>query len=181
MLFDYFSTVKGIIKIFIYKLLYFSRVKIDLSLKINSNFSISTKRKTFLEIGKKCRFRNNINIRIDDNGKVIVGNNTFFNDNVSINCQKKVMIGDNVSIGHNTIIIDHDHDYKNDMKDFVSEEIMIGNNVWIGANCIILKGSKIGDNTIIAAGTTVKGDYTNNSNHKKLIYNKKEIKEVEIC
>ena len=36
--------------------------------------------------------------------------------------------------------------------------IEIGNNVWIGANTIILRGTKIGDNAVIAAGSIVKGE-----------------------
>ena len=35
--------------------------------------------------------------------------------------------------------------------------IDIGSNVWVGANCVILPGSTIGDNSIIAAGSVVRG------------------------
>ncbi len=40
-------------------------------------------------------------------------------------------------------------DKKNEFKD---APIIIGKNVWIAANCCILKGTKIGDNSIIGAG-----------------------------
>ena len=44
--------------------------------------------------------------------------------------------------------------------DFSIGEITIGDDVWIGANTIILKGVKIGEGSIIAAGAVVpKGDY----------------------
>jgi acetyltransferase-like isoleucine patch superfamily enzyme len=33
--------------------------------------------------------------------------------------------------------------------------IKIGNNVWIGSNCAILKGSTIGDNSIIATHSVI--------------------------
>lgn len=36
-------------------------------------------------------------------------------------------------------------------------DVSIGNNVWIGANVVILPGTVIGDNSIIAAGSVVKG------------------------
>lgn len=38
--------------------------------------------------------------------------------------------------------------------------IIIGKNCWIGANSIILDGVTLGDNSIVAAGTTlVRGEY----------------------
>lgn len=41
--------------------------------------------------------------------------------------------------------------------------INIGNNVWIGVNTIVLKGTNIGDNCVVAAGSVVKGVYPPNS------------------
>ena len=41
--------------------------------------------------------------------------------------------------------------------------IVIGNNVWIGLNAIILKGSVIGDNSVVTAGSVVKGVFPNNA------------------
>lgn len=40
--------------------------------------------------------------------------------------------------------------------------IIIGKNVWIGLNVIILKGTTIGDNSVIAAGSVVKGTFPEN-------------------
>ena len=56
------------------------------------------------------------------------------------------------------MIFDHDHDYKNDMNNFITDKVKIGNNVWIGANTIILRGVKIGNNVVIVAGTIVRKD-----------------------
>lgn len=57
------------------------------------------------------------------------------------------------------------------------KEIVIGNNVWIGLNVIVLKGSIIGDNTIIAAGSVVKGIVPANSIYST--QNNCTIKEIE--
>jgi acetyltransferase-like isoleucine patch superfamily enzyme len=40
--------------------------------------------------------------------------------------------------------------------------IIIGENCWIGNNTIILKNSKIGDNSIVAAGALVSGIFPKN-------------------
>lgn len=175
MIFDYFSIVIGILKFCILKLIYIFRIKLDGIPKINGNFKIVIPKGTKLFIGKRFKARNNINIRNDYNGKIYIGNNVFFNDNVSLNCQKKIVIGNNVSLGHNVIIIDHDHDYKNNMKEFKREEIVIGNNVWIGANSIILRGCKIPDNTVIAAGTILSMKNNELIEKNNLIYNKREV------
>ena len=115
-----------------------------------------------LIIGSNFRTRNNISIRIYNKGTVSIGNNCFFNDNCSINSQGNITIGNNVIFGQNVMIFDHDHDYKNDVNNFIIKDVKIGNNVWIGANCVILKGVNIGNNVTIAAGTIVNKDIESN-------------------
>ena len=44
-----------------------------------------------------------------------------------------------------------------------SAPITLEDNVWIGANSIILRGTEIGDNSVIAAGSIVKGIVPENS------------------
>ena len=94
----------------------------------------------------------------------------FFNENVSIQCKGNINIENGVEIGPNVLIIDHDHNYKEDYKTFIVEDINIGENVWIGANTIILKGVNIGKNAVIAAGSIVKNDIPENT----LFFNKKQ-------
>lgn len=51
---------------------------------------------------------------------------------------------------------------------YVEAPIVIDNNVWIGANTVILKGTSIGANAAIAAGSIVRGVMPEDS----LFYNK---------
>lgn len=82
----------------------------------------------------------------------------FCNTNVSITAMKNITIGDNVRIANNVVIVDHDHDFQNNLSDFISEDVIIGNDVWIGANAVILRGVHIGDHAVIAAGSVVNED-----------------------
>lgn len=72
-------------------------------------------------------------------------------------------------------IYDHDHEYSRQNgvvpDKFKKSSVVIGKNVWIGANTIILRGTKIGDNSVVAAGSVIKGVYGSNL----VIYNKREI------
>lgn len=42
------------------------------------------------------------------------------------------------------------------------QPVKIGNNVWVGLNAIILKGTEIGDNSVVGAGSVVKGKFPAN-------------------
>lgn len=70
-------------------------------------------------------------------------------------------IGDRTLVGQNVLIYDHDHDYHHldTMRDnFLNSDVIIGNDVWISSNVVILRGSHIGNEAVIGAGTIVKGD-----------------------
>lgn len=90
-----------------------------------------------------------------------IGNNVGFSG-VSLYASKRIEIGNYCQFGGNVCIWDtdfHPLDYysrrihnENDIK---SKPIIIGNDVFVGANSIILKGTSIGDRSIIAAGSVV--------------------------
>jgi len=97
-------------------------------------------------------------------------------DNVGISgaticAAKKIVIGDNVLLGANVIIIDTDFHatnpdnrrYNRDSEQTNIKEVIIEDNVFIGTNSIILKGSYIGKNSIIGAGSLVSGKIPENS------------------
>lgn len=81
-----------------------------------------------------------------------------------------ITLGDSVATSGNVQFVTHDgslHVLRNlfdecKNKDLI-QKIIIGNNVFIGLNAIILPGSIIEDNTIIGAGSLVKGHLRKNS------------------
>ena len=118
--------------------------------------------KTF-KIGRGFHTRQRFNLMIDG-GVVEIGNDTFFNNDVSLNAHRSIKIGSDVLFGENVKIYDHDHDVTTNPKraenGFTDAPVVIGNNVWIGSNVVILKGVTIGDNSVIAAGSVVTKDVT---------------------
>ena len=84
---------------------------------------------------------------------------------VTIYARECVKIGKDCRIGANTKIFDNDFHpvdptlrLEASNKNMKVKPVSIGNNVFIGCNSIILKGTVIGDNTTIGAGSVVSGD-----------------------
>lgn len=94
-----------------------------------------------LSIGNYLKCRPHCSICVEG-GKMNIGNDCFFNSNVSVTCLNRISIGNNVQIGNNTVIVDHNHDYQKG-HGYICKDIEICDNVWIGANCVILPGVKI--------------------------------------
>ena len=107
--------------------------------------------------GKEQITRGNAVFRVEG-GELVVGDKCFFNQNVSITCKKKVVIGDRCQIANNVVIVDHDHAGSENWGSYVESPVIIGNDVWIGANVVIMRGTNIGDKAVIGAGSIVKGE-----------------------
>lgn len=97
---------------------------------------------------------------------VQIGSNTRING-AYIHAQKSISIGENCVIASGVNIMDsngHNLYSLNRTKGRdVPAEIVIGNNVWLGLNAVILKGTTIGNNSVVSAGSVVRGSFPPNS------------------
>lgn len=97
-------------------------------------------------------------------GHISIGKDCGFSS-VVISSKSNVKIGDRVLVGGNVRVFDHDYhslDYSkrgtcDDIKYVRTSPIEIGDDVFIGTGAIILKGTKIGDRSVVAAGSVVFG------------------------
>jgi acetyltransferase-like isoleucine patch superfamily enzyme len=97
-------------------------------------------------------------ISVDNEGKLNFGKDVIITAESSIICNKEVNIGDEVMISWETQIMDTDlHSIIDEENNIINndEKIDIGSKVWIGSRCLILKGAKLEEGSIIAAGTTI--------------------------
>jgi acetyltransferase-like isoleucine patch superfamily enzyme len=151
--------------------LYFNGAKFDSGLKVNGLIKLHVTRRGILEIGKNCTINSdNFNLIGRQQkaifwveGKLSIGNNLGLSCSAII-CNHEISIGDNVTIGGNTVIYDTDF-HSLDPSTRASKaldkvnakwgKIAIGNHVFIGAHSTILKGVTIGDNSVIGACSVV--------------------------
>ncbi|WEB81769.1 acyltransferase [Vagococcus lutrae] len=133
------------------------RIKIGKNPRFGHHTKFLSLDSSIIKIGNSPTFRNNVSLRSLKHGELIIGDNVFMNNNVSITCMKSIRIENDVRIANNVVIIDHDHDYRNDMKSFVTDNVIIEKGTWIGANVVILRGTHIGEDCVIGAGNVVSG------------------------
>ncbi len=129
-----------------------------------------------LIIGENTHIRGHIQI-IRDGGEVSIGDHCYIGEDTRIWASEKITIGNRVLISHNVNIHDnitHPLNAQERHQDFLriinsgtvkdqnfdlrSKSIIIGNDVWIGFNSTILKGVKIGNGSIVGAGSFVTKD-----------------------
>lgn len=139
----------------------YRNIKDDLNIK---NFTLSPK----IKLGKKTMIRRGTevyNVNLGDYS-YISGPRSFIED---------AQIGKYCSIARQVIIGVSSHNYNwvttspiitsksygfinDDVKESQKAPPVIGNDVWIGMNSIIMRGIKIGDGAVVAAGSVVTRD-----------------------
>jgi len=103
-----------------------------------------------------------------EKGKIRIGNNVGISG-ATIYSKELIQIGNYTNIGGNVKILDHDFHpieaearKRNNMDLVRKKAIIIGENVFIGCNSIVLKGTELGDNSVVGAGSVVSGKFPAN-------------------
>lgn len=144
-----------------------SKARLSFPVLIASGTEVSVDKGGELSVGKNLSMRRGCRLNVRSHAKVIIGDHLYMNTNCMISAHDCITIGDNVEFGPGVLVYDQDHDFRVEggitAKKFKVSPVTIGNNVWVGANSIILRGTNIGDNCVIAAGSIIKGSFPANS------------------
>lgn len=97
-------------------------------------------------------------------GPIEIGDNVSIGNNTLIYAAKDagIKIGNNVMIGALSYMIDTDHGIEKEQlmrkQACVSDKIVIEDDVWIAANSVVLRGSIIHEGAVIGAKSLVRGE-----------------------
>jgi|TARA_B100001964_G_scaffold30726_1_gene31849 acetyltransferase-like isoleucine patch superfamily enzyme len=124
------------------------------------------------------KFNNNKLYKSHGNGSINlkkfkkIGRNVIFEKNVLIFHSENISIGDNVYIGHNSII-----------KGYYKNQLIIGDNTWIGQNCFLHSGGGLIIGKSVGIGPYVKiltANHDLENKNQPIIDNKIEFNKVII-
>lgn len=98
----------------------------------------------------------------EPSGKITIGNG-FKASGCCLLAKEAITVGDNVLLGAAVTILDNDmHSLdcipRGGIAESRSAPVIIEDNVWIGAGVTVLKGIRIGKNSVIGAGVTLRSD-----------------------
>ncbi len=92
-----------------------------------------------------------------------VGEGTVLSRGVHVHATAGVTVGAHGAIGERTSFIDSDHTVSADdptpvlQRALKAEPIVLGRNVAVSANCVLLRGTRLGENSVVAANAVVNG------------------------
>lgn len=157
------SVVFAFIKLCLMKLIHGKKLKFHCIERISPNVVLDVDNTSTLKLGDKVRIHSGSRITAADYAEVTIGDGVKINNNCRIASRYNIKIDDGVEFGPGVLIYDHDHDFRDSQgikaKKYKKGSVYIGKNTWIGANTIILRGTKIGDNCVVGAGSVIRGEY----------------------
>jgi acetyltransferase-like isoleucine patch superfamily enzyme len=114
-----------------------------------------------VSVGKRFRvdgLQAQVDFGAGPRGRLLVGDDVFFNRGSTVFAAELVEIGDNTRIADHVTVHDTDfHEVEQGAPVRVAP-VRIGRNVWIGRNAVVLPGVTIGDHAVVAAGSIVTRD-----------------------
>lgn len=113
-----------------------------------------------VRIGRRFVIRGRVapcELSAGENAQLVIGDHVFLNQGVVIAAQESIEIGDGSLIGDFSAIYDSNWHQIDPGHPDKPRPVTIGKNVWLGNGVLVLPGSSIGDHTVVAARSVVKG------------------------
>jgi len=146
---------------FIPCMLFGKRNRLDSLRFVSKPILISLMSRYHAQIGENCDIETGIVFHnCSDLSKLSIGNDVHIGKNCLIDLRHCVSIGHRCTVSMGTTILTHVDVGKSKLSEnypAMSEPIVIHNDAFIGANSTILMGSEIGERSMVAANSLVRG------------------------
>jgi acetyltransferase-like isoleucine patch superfamily enzyme len=114
-----------------------------------------------IRIGRRFVIRGRVapcELTAEAHAQLLIGDRVFLNQGVVIAAKESIEIGDDTLIGDFSAIYDSNYHQLDPSHPDKPRPVTIGKNVWLGSGVLVLPGSRIGDHTVVAARSVVKGN-----------------------
>ncbi len=116
--------------------------------------------------GGAIRFAAGVHVRdgaeLKSKGELVVGADSAIGRNATLHCHERIELADHVAVAEGVNVMDSDHTHDGSDTHFIlqrvlSSPVLVESNVLIGTNALVLRGSHVGRNAMIAAGSVLTG------------------------
>ena len=97
-------------------------------------------------------------VRIKFPWRLTIGNHCWIGQEVWIDNQADVSIGNHVCVSQRTYFCTGSHDHRSRTFDLITKPIRIGDGAWLGAGSMVLGGATVHSNAVVAGGSLVVKD-----------------------
>jgi maltose O-acetyltransferase len=94
----------------------------------------------------------------DNISEIEIADHVVISNDVTINASRPICIGERTTIASGVKILTTDHDPQDPHFAPRKASVTIGARVWIATNAILLKGTTVGNGSVIGAGAVVSGE-----------------------
>ena len=131
----------------------------DLQIQISKRGKVRFGRFVWIGDGTKIRCHE---------GEVVIGTKTVLGQECTISAYKRVRIGEQCVIADRAMFIDFDHGVVEverpiRLQGIYMRPVEVGSNVWIGYGACVLRGTRVGDNSIVGTNSVVTKDVPANA------------------
>jgi acetyltransferase-like isoleucine patch superfamily enzyme len=149
------------------KLRYGKRLQTDGLCFVCPDVTLEIGRHATLRIGRWAWIGHGSKIRAHE-GEVSIGAKTVIGQECTISAFQHVSIGRECIIADRVMLIDFDHGVTEverpiRLQGIYKRDVRVGHNVWIGYGACILRGTSVGDNSIIGTSSVVTKDVPANA------------------
>jgi acetyltransferase-like isoleucine patch superfamily enzyme len=135
-------------------------VKIGTGSRIGRGCRLFLDRRARLVLGPNCEIDDATTIAIYAAGRIELGAHSFVGHHCTLAARESIAIGAGTFLAELVSIRDHDHSVglPPSSGQMEVDPVSIGADVWIGAKATIVRGTRIGNGTVIGANSVARGE-----------------------